>query len=125
MSASSAAHARMLLITECEIYLKKCQSDSDLPQPKQSRRDSSEKSSFALWNLLDELIADSGNGDGKDDCGTEDEMIAEMYLKEPVVFRSEHIHPLEYWQSKKAIWPCLVYLACKYLCIPPSSAASE
>jgi len=29
MSASSAAHARMLLITESEIYLKKCQSDSD------------------------------------------------------------------------------------------------
>jgi len=61
MSASSTAHARMLLITECEIYLKKCQSDSDQPQPKRSRRDSSEKSSSALWNLFDELIADSGN----------------------------------------------------------------
>ena len=125
MSASSAAHARMLLITECEVYLKKCQSDGDEPQPKRSRSDSREKSSSALWNLFDELIADSTNGDGEGDCGTEAEVITEMYLKEPVVSRSEHVHPLEYWQSKKAVWPCLAHLACKYLCIPPSSAASE
>jgi len=52
-------------------------------------------------------------------------MMVEMYLKEPVVPRLERVHPLEYWQSKKAIWPCLAHLACKYLCIPPSSAASE
>ena len=44
MSASSAAHARMLLITECEVYLKKLQSDNDQPQAKRSRRDSREKS---------------------------------------------------------------------------------
>ena len=125
MSASSAAHVRMLLITECEVYLKKYQSDSDDPQPKCSRSDSREKSSSALWNLFNELIADSTNGDGEGDCGTEAEVITEMYLKEPVVSRSEHVHPLEYWQSKKAVWPCLAHLACKYLCIPPSSAASE
>ena len=124
MSASSAAHARMLLITECEVYLKKLQSDNDQPQAKRSRRDSREKSSSALWSLFDELMANSANGD-EDDCGTEAEMIAEMYLKEPVISRSEHMHPLQYWQSKKAVWPCLAHLACKYLCIPPSSAASE
>ena len=124
MSASSAAHARMLLITECEVYLKKLRSDNDQPQAKRSRRDSREKSSSALWSLFDELMANSANGD-EDDCGTEAEMIAEMYLKEPVISRSEHMHPLQYWQSKKAIWPCLAHLACKYLCIPPSSAASE
>ena len=38
-------------------------------------------------------MADSANGDGEDDCGTEAEVIAEMYLKEPGVSRSEHIHP--------------------------------
>ena len=68
-------------------------------------------------------MADSANGDGEDDCGTEAKVIAEVYLKESVVSRSEHIHPLEYWQSKKAIWPCLAHLASKYLCIPPSSSS--
>ena len=102
----------MLLITECE---KKCQSDSDQPQPKRSRSDSREKPSSAIWNLFDELIADSANGDGEDDCGTEAEVMVEMYLKEPVVSHSEHVHPLEYWQSKKTVWPCLAHLDCKYL----------
>ena len=32
MSASSAAHARMLLIAEGEVHLKKLQSDNDQPQ---------------------------------------------------------------------------------------------
>ena len=49
----------------------------------------------------------------------------EMCLQEPVLSHSEHIHLLEYWQLKKAIWPSLAHLASKYLGIPPSSAASE
>ena len=48
--------------------------------------------------------------------------MVEMYLKEPVLSHIEHIHPLIYWKEKK---PCLADLACKYLSIPPSSAASE
>jgi len=56
-SASSAAHARMLLITESEIYLKKVQSDNDdEPQAKRTKRDSRDKSSSKLWSLFDELI---------------------------------------------------------------------
>ena len=46
-------------------------------------------------------------------------------MKEPVLSHSEHIHPFEYWQSKKAIWPSLAHLPSKYLGIPPSSAALE
>ena len=107
-SASSAAHARMLLITECEIYLKKVQSDNDdEPQAKRTKRDSRDKSSSKLWSLFDELIADSENGNEEDDFGSEADMIVEMYLEEPVVPRLERIHPLEYWQSKRAVWPCL------------------
>ena len=52
-----------------------------------------------------------------------------MNLKETLLSHSEHIHPLatefEYWQSKKAIWPCLAHLASKYVGVPPSSATSE
>ena len=117
MSTGSAAHARMLLITECEVYLKKFQLDGDQPQPKRSRSDSREKPSSAIWNLFDELIADSANGDGEDDCGTEADVMAEMYLKEPVVSHSEHVHPLEYWLSKKTVWPCLAHLTCMYTSI--------
>ena len=51
--------------------------------------------------------------------------MVEMYLKEPVLSHIEHIHPLTYWKEKKPLWPCLADLACKYLSIPPSSAASE
>ena len=49
----------------------------------------------------------------------------EIYLKQPVLSHSQHIHPLEYWQSKKAIWPILAHLASKYLSISLSSATSE
>ena len=69
--------------------------------------------------------AESENNDGNGNCGNEAEVVVEMYLKEPVLSHSEHIHSLEYWQSKKAIWPSLPHLASKYLGIPPSSAASE
>ena len=48
-----------------------------------------------------------------------------MYLKGPLLSHLEHIHPLTYWKEKKPLWFCLADLACKYLSIPPSSAASE
>ena len=114
----------MLLVTECESHLSSLrqETEKDTPQPKRSRR---EKPSSALWSLFDELIAESENSDGSGNCGNEAEVVVEMYLKELVLSHSEHVHPLEYWQSKKAIWPCLSHLACKYLGIPPSSAASE
>ena len=34
-------------------------------------------------------------------------------------------NPLEYWKLKKTLWPCLCFLACKYLAISPSTIASE
>ena len=48
-----------------------------------------------------------------------------MYLKEPVLSHSEHIHPLEYWQLKNTIWPSLADLASKCLGIPPTFVTSE
>ena len=123
-TASSAAHARMLLVTECESHISSLQqeTENDKPHPKRRRK---EKTSSALWSLFDELIAESENNDGSGNCGNEAEVVVEMYLKEPVLSHSKHIHPLEYWQSKKAIWPSLAHLASKYLGMPPSAASER
>ena len=112
LSASSAAHARMLLITECEVYLNSLAAQNDLPQPKRSRKE--QQAGSTLWNLFDEMLADSENGNEGN----------KMFLKQPVLPYSKHTHPLEYWKQKNPLWPCLAYLACKYLAIPPSSVAS-
>ena len=118
----------MLLVTECENHINSLQqeTESDKPQPKHRRK---EKTSCALWSLFDKLIAESENNDGSGSFGNEAEVVVEMYLKETLLSHSKHIHPLarelEYWQSKKAMWPYLAHLASKYLDIPPSAAASE
>ena len=123
-TASTAAHARMLLVTEYESHNSSLQQETgnDKPQLKHHRK---EKTSSALWSLFDKLTVKSENNNGSGNGGNEAEVVVEMYLKEPVLSHSEHIHPLEYWQSKNAIWPCLVHLPSKYLGIPPSSAASD
>ena len=121
-TASSAANARMILIKECEKYLLKLSSASphDQPQPKRSKQDKS-----TLWNLFDEMLAESEGVSEGYGSGNSTEIMVEMYLKEPLLSHLEHTHPLTYWKEKKPLWPCLADLACKYLCIPPSSAASE
>ena len=48
----------MLLITECEAYLNSLAAQNDLPQPKHSRK---EQAGSTLWNLFDEMLADSEN----------------------------------------------------------------
>lgn len=122
-TAASAANARMMLIKECEEYLLKLSSASlhDQPQPKRSKQDKSS----TLWSLFDEMLAESEENSEGRSCGNSAEIMVEMYLKEPVLSYLEHIHPLTYWKEKKPLWPCLADLACKYLSIPPSSAASE
>ena len=121
-TASSAANARMILIKECEEYLLKLSSASphDQPQPKRSKQDKS-----TLWNLFDEMLAESEGVSEGYGSGNSTEIMVEMYLKEPLLSHLEHTHPLTYWKEKKPLWPCLADVACKYLCIPPSSAASE
>ena len=113
----------MVLVTEYESHISSLQqeTENDKPQPKHCRK---KKASSALWSFIDELIVESENNDGIGNCGNEAEVVVEMYLKEPVFSHSEHIQPLEYWQSK-VIWPYLAHLASKYLGTPPSSAASE
>ena len=122
-TASSAANARMMLIKECEEYLLKLSSASprDQPQPKRSKQDKSS----TLWSIFDELLAENEQNSEGHSCENSAEIMVEMYLKEPVLSHIEHIHPLTYWKEKKPLWPCLADLACKYLSIPPSSAASE
>ena len=118
----------MLLVTECKNHINSLQqeTESDKPQPKHYRK---EKTSSALWSLFDELIAESENNDCSGNFGNEAEVVVEMYLKETLLSHSEHIHPLatelEYWQSNKAIWPCLAHLASKYVGVLPSTAASK
>ena len=127
-TAGNAAHARMLLTTECEEYLSKTTptkvpSPGDQPQAKRQKVDS-DSSSSTLWNLFSEMLADTekGNSEGLN-SGHTAEMMVEMYLKEHV--QSWHTDPLQYWKQKKLVWLPLAHMACKYLLIPPSSAASE
>ena len=72
----------MLLITECEAYLNSLVVQNDLPQPKRSKK---EQAGSTLWNLFDEMLADSENSTEGNNCGNEAEVIVEMYLKEPVL----------------------------------------
>ena len=122
-NASNAANARMILIKECEEYLLKLSSASpdDQPQPKRSKQDKPS----TLWSLFDEMMAESEGNSERHDYGNSTEIMVEMYLKEPLLSHLEHIHPMTYWKEKQPLWPCLADLACKYLSIPPSSAASE
>ena len=74
------------------------------------------------------MLADSEDcSEGEGQSRNTAEIMVDMYLKEPVLARSERIHPLMYWLGKKTLWPCLVDLAWKYLSIsiPPSSVPSE
>ena len=41
-------------------------------------------------------MANLANDDGEEDCGTKAELIAEVYLKKPVISCSEHMHPSQY-----------------------------
>ena len=122
-TASSAANARMILIKECEEYLVKLSSAGPHDQPHPKRR--KENKSSTLWSLFDEMLAESEENSVGHSCENSAEIMVEMYLKEPVLSRVEQIHPLTHWKEKKPLCPCLVYLACKYLSIPPSSVASE
>ena len=70
-------------------------------------------------------MAESEGNSESHDYGNSTEIMVEMYLKEPLISHLEYIHPLTYWKEKQPLWPCLADLACKYLSIPPSSAASE
>ena len=121
-TAGNAAHARMLLTTECEEYLSKI-TPTKFPQAKHQKTDS-DSSSSTLWNLFSEMLADTeeGNSEGRN-SGHTAEMMIEVYLKEHV--QSRRTDPLEYWKQKKLVWLPLAHMACKYLLIPPSSAASE
>ena len=83
-TASSVAHARILLITECESHISSLQqnTENDKPQPKHH---SKEKTGYALWSHFDELVAELENNDGSGNCGNEAEVVLEMYLKETVI----------------------------------------
>ena len=127
-TAGNAAHARMLLTTECEEYLSKSTptrvpSQEDQLQAKRQKVDS-ECSSSTLWNLFNEMLADAeeANSEGLN-SGHTAEMMVEMYLKEHV--QSRHTDPLEYWKQKKPVWLPLAHLAFKYLSIPPSAASER
>ena len=122
-TASSAANARMMLLKECEEYLVKLSSAGPHDRPHPKRRKENESST--LWNLFDEMLAESEENSVAHSCENSAEIMVEMYLKEPVLSHVEHIHSLTYWKEKKPLWSCLVDLACKYLSIPPSSVASE
>ena len=73
-TASSAAHARMLLVTECASHINTLQqeTENDKPQPNRRRK---EKTSSELWSLFDELIAESENNDSSGNCGNESEVL--------------------------------------------------
>ena len=130
-SATYSANARMLLIQECELWLSNfsCGGSEPEPQPKRAKTDTQptdKQSSSTLWSLFDEMLADSEDcSEGEGQSRNTAEIMVDMYLKEPVLARSERIHPFTYWLGKKTLWPCLVDLACKYLSIPPSSVPSE
>lgn len=131
-SATYSANARMLLIQECELWLSNFSCGGSEPQPKRAKTDTqptdkqSCQSSSTLWSLFDEMLADNEDcSEGEGQCRNTAEIMVDMYLKEPVLARSERIHPLTYWLGKKTLWRCLVDLACKYLSIPPSSVPSE
>lgn len=115
----------MLLTTECENYLTRTAAASPEDQPRSKHaRIGSDSSSSSLWSLFGEMLdeADEANSEGSN-SGYTAEMMVEMYLKECI--QPRHTDPLQYWKSKKVIWLPLADLACKYLSIPPSSAASE
>ena len=126
-SATCSANARMLLIQECESWLSNYSCGGSEPQPKHAHSlQTIKQSSSTLWSLFDEMLADSTDcTEGEDQSRNTAEIMVDMYLKEPVLARSEQIHPLTYWLGKKTLWPCLVDLACKYLSIPPSLVPSE
>ena len=75
-TASSAAYARMVLVTECESHISSLQqeTENDKPHPKHHRK---EKTSSALRSLCDELIAESENNDGSGNCGNEAEVVVD------------------------------------------------
>ena len=128
-SATYSANARMLLIQECELWLSNFSCGGSEPQPKRAKtgtQPTDKQSSSTLWSLFDEMLADSEDcSEGEGQSRNTAEIMVDMYLKEPILARSERIHPLTYWLGKKTLWPCLVDLACKYLSIPPSSVPSE
>ena len=117
LNTSLRIHSLTFIIEE---YLLKLSSTSphDQPQSKCSKQDKS-------WSIFDELLAEKEANSVGHGCKNSAEIMVEMYLKKPVLSHIEHIHPLTYWKEKKPLWPCLADLACKYLSIPPSSAASE
>ena len=71
------------------------------------------------------MLAESELNLERYDYGNSTEIVVEMCLKEPLLLHLEHIHPLTYWKEKQPLWPGLADLACKYLFILPTSAASE
>ena len=106
----------MLLIQECELWLSNFSCGGSEPQPKRATQPTDKQSSSTLWSLFDEMLADSEDcSEGEGQSRNTAEIMVDMYLKEPVLARSERIHPLTYWLGNKTLWPCLVDLACKYL----------
>lgn len=82
-TAGNAAHAWMLLTTECEEYLLK---STPINEPS-----------------AQEILADTEEANSERlSCGHTTEMMVEMYLKEHV--QPRHTHPLEYWRQKKQVW---------------------
>ncbi len=47
----------------------------------------------------------------------------DAYLAEPTP--SIHVKALDWWKNNRSRFPRMVLLACKYLCIPATSIASE
>jgi hypothetical protein len=125
-SAGSAAHARMLVTTECEQVLLSISEKELTAAPAKRSRTESEKSSSSLWNIFDDMIerpSELNSSVSGDMSGYTAEVMVEMYLKEPI--QDRHIDPLSYWKEKQIVWNGLAVMACKYLSIPPSSASSE
>lgn len=123
-SAGSAAHARMLLTTECEQVLLSISENEPEESPAKRSKTNSEKPCSSLWNLFDDMIEKPSSETTSDNMlGYTAKVMVEMYLKEPI--QDRHIDPLIYWKDKQIMWKGLAILASKYLSIPPSSASSE
>ena len=123
--ASSSASVRQMLIEEYELVELEKVNDTNPPEPKRARRNTSNNegtSQSMLWTLFDEIVEENKSGEEAVSSRSV-EAAVDDYLRDPVIPRE--CDPFLYWKEKLPIWPILVKMARKYLFIPPASVPSE
>lgn len=117
-TASSAALAKQMLISEYEALSLSVVTDTSSTQP--TKRSRVDKAESVLWQYCDEIIE---NTSSESSASQSIDMILDNYLKEPNEPR--HSSSLIYWKKYHTACPILSSLALKYLSSPSSTVASE